>query len=126
MRRQRPQSEDVVVLMTGDRGVLALAKSLLDSAAITYAVTSDCVEDFFGWGRLGAAYNFVTGPAKIFVHRNDEQAAREVIGEISSFTPARPLWLRVIASAALLMSASLLVRSAVGLVRDFVRYLRPH
>lgn len=124
-RRQRPQSEEVVVLMTGDRASLALAKSLLDSAGLRYAVDSDVAQDLFGWGVLGSAYNFVTGPARVMVHRNDEEVAREILSEIPQCaSPSRPLWLKVWVWIVLSLTSFSLVWVAVGMLRDLARHLR--
>jgi len=117
-RRRQTECEDVLVYMTGDRGALILARSLLDSAQIPYAVTSDLADDLFGWGRLGTAYNFVTGPARVFVSRRNADAAREILREIGKpTTPLRPVWLRVLVWLTLLTAAAqLLYFSIQGLV----------
>lgn len=112
-RRQQIQNQDVLVFMTGDRGVLMLARCLLDSAQIQYAIASDLVEDLFGWGRLGSAYNFVTGPARIMVNQDDVGAAQEILGEIEQNVPIRPHWLRVLVWSALLLTVINLIYSAV-------------
>ena len=125
--RQREPSLDVVVMTSGDRAALALARSLLESAQIPYVVTSDCVEDLFGWGRLGAAYNFITGPAKVLVNQNDEQAAREILGEIEQpASPTRPLWLLALVWIAVTFAAVEMGYALIGMISGLLLHVRLH
>ena len=60
-------------------------------------VRGDLVQDLFGWGRLGSAYSFPIGPVQVWCRREDAEFARELLGDIASYTtPARPLWLRLL------------------------------
>src|SRR5262245_15758373 len=77
----------ITILATGDRGQIAFAKSLLDDAGIPYVVKGEGVQDLFGMGRLGASYNFITGPAEIQVHVNYEDEARELLDKIDGAAP---------------------------------------
>jgi hypothetical protein len=77
------QSEElVVVLSTGDKARLALAKSLLDSAEVKYSVQSDTVQDFFVEGRLGTGFNPLTGPAEVRVAIEDSDAAKSILADL--------------------------------------------
>ena len=44
--------ELVTVFETGDPALVALAKSLLDSAGIDFATKGDAIQDLFGLGRF--------------------------------------------------------------------------
>lgn len=74
-----PSIELVPVFRSGDAGLTALAKSLLDSEEIDYLVRADGVQDLFGLGRLAVGYNIVTGPAEFVVRREDAVRARDVL-----------------------------------------------
>jgi len=112
--------------MTGDRAALMLARSLLDSAQIPYAITSDLAGDLFGWGRLGAAYNYVTGPARVLVNRDDADAARDILRDVSEpVSPAKPLWLLALVWIVLLGTAAQIVYAAVSaILTHLVRHPR--
>ena len=78
-RRPRPQSPYVTVLETGDKAAIALARVCLDSADVKHWVRDDLVQDFFGLGTLGTACNYVTGPARVVVNREDAEVAVELL-----------------------------------------------
>jgi putative signal transducing protein len=77
----------VTVFTTGDPGLIAFAKSLLNDADIPYVVKGEGVQDLFGMGRMGTGYNFITGPVRLQVHSNYEREARELLSEIESPPP---------------------------------------
>jgi Putative prokaryotic signal transducing protein len=83
-REPTPDMELMRVLVTGDAGLIALAKSLLDSEQIEYLVRGDGLQDLFGWGRLGAGYNYIVGPAEFWVRPDDLERARELLAELRS------------------------------------------
>lgn len=88
--RERPQDPYVTVLETGDRGAVAIARSLLDSAGMKYWVRDDLIQDFFGIGRIGPCWNHVLGPMRIVVNREDAETATEILPEIGRSRPR--LW----------------------------------
>ena len=70
------------VFRTGDAGLIALAKSLLDSEEIEYLVRSENVQDLFGWGRFGSNFNVVSGPAEFVVREEDAERARTLLKDL--------------------------------------------
>ena len=66
------------VLATGDAGVIALARSLLEAEDIPYFVRGDNLQDLFGMGRL-TAFNYAMGPAEFWVRADDASRARELL-----------------------------------------------
>jgi hypothetical protein len=77
-----PNIQMTPVLSTGDQAVIALAKSLLESEGIEYFVRAEGLQDLFGWGRLGFAYNIVAGPAQFVVRNDDAEHARELLSDL--------------------------------------------
>lgn len=59
-----PDVQLVPVLTTGDAGLIAVAKSLLEGEEIDYLIRGDGLQDLFGLGRM-TGYNFAMGPAEI-------------------------------------------------------------
>lgn len=96
--RRHSQPDDVTVLRIGEQIAVSLAKERLESAGISYAVVGDTSQDLYGWGRIGTGFNFITGPVQFRVHRDDEAAATEIIGDLAAIRPRRlPVAFRVIA-----------------------------
>ena len=83
-----PDIELVPVFETGDAGLTALVKSILEGEEIDYFVRADGVQDLFGVGRLTAGFNYITGPAQFLVRREDEPRARELLNDLAN--PAAP------------------------------------
>lgn len=85
VRPDRPPRHDlqlVTVLASGDPGLMAVAKSLLQSADIPFLVQGEGVQDLFGVGRVGSGFNIVTGPAKLQVGLDDADDARELLSDL--------------------------------------------
>jgi hypothetical protein len=78
-----PTIELVRIVETGDAGLTALVKSILESEGIDYLVRGEGVQDLLGAGRLSAGFNYVTGPALFMVRRADEERARELLSELT-------------------------------------------
>jgi hypothetical protein len=74
----------VSVLHTGDAALIAFARSLLDAEGIEYMVRADGLQDLVGWGRVGAGYNILTGPAEFVVREDDAQRARELLQDLTA------------------------------------------
>lgn len=114
--RDEQSDELVVVLSSGDKARLALAKSLLESADIKYYVVGEASQDLFVDGRLGFGYNPLTGPATIRVAAEDVDAALSVLSDLPE-PRVRSLWwpIRVLA---LILAASALILLVYGLIRS--------
>lgn len=72
------------ILATGDHAVIAIARSLLDAEGIQYVVRAEGLQDLFGWGRVGAGYNIVAGPAEFVVREEDAQRARDLLADLQA------------------------------------------
>jgi putative signal transducing protein len=83
-----PDVELVRVLATGDAGLIALAKSLLESETIDYFVRGDGLQDLFGLGRM-TGYSFAMGPAEFLVRAEDADRARELLEGLTVPDPER-------------------------------------
>ena len=70
------------VLETGDQSLIAVAKSLLDSAGIPSIARNERLQNLFGWGSVGTGFNAVTGPIRLQVLVEDEADARELLTAI--------------------------------------------
>lgn len=79
-----PTIQLTTVFASGDPALIALAKSLLDAEEIDYLVRGEGVQDLFGWGRVGAGYNIVTGPAQFVVRLEDAQRATELLRDLTA------------------------------------------
>ena len=76
-----PDAELVSVLATGDAGLIALTKSLLEGETIDYFVRGDGLQDLFGVGRI-AGFNIVAGPAEFLVRADDAERARILLKDL--------------------------------------------
>ncbi len=75
--------DDVVtVFETGDPGLVALAKSLLDSAGIEFATKGDALQDVVGLGRFPGGSNLVAGPVVFQVGSDDAKRARSLLRDL--------------------------------------------
>jgi len=77
-------SDVVTVFETGNPALIALAKSILDGAEISYMVKGEDLQALFGAGQLGTGFNLVVGPVQIQVRRKDEAVARQLLDEIDT------------------------------------------
>lgn len=71
--------EMTTVLETGDQTLIAVAKSVLDSAGIPCIARNERLQNLFGWGSLGAGFNAAMGPILLQVLKEDEGVARELL-----------------------------------------------
>jgi hypothetical protein len=83
-----PDAELVRVLATGDAGLIAVAKSLLDGDEIDYFVKGDGLQDLFGAGRIGG-FSYAMGPAEFWVREEDADRARELLESLTVDGTAR-------------------------------------
>ena len=81
-----PDAELVPVLATGEAGLIAVAKSLLEAEKIDYFVRGDGLQDLFGYGRI-TSFNFVVGPAEFLVRAEDAERARELLNSLTVEEP---------------------------------------
>lgn len=75
-------AELVCVLATGDAGLIAVAKSLLEGDEIDYFVKGDGLQDLFGLGRI-SGFNYAMGPAEFWVREEDADRARELLASLT-------------------------------------------
>jgi len=72
----------VTVFETGDPVLVALARSLLDSARIEFATKGEAIQDLLGLGRFPAGSNLVTGPVVFQVRPDDALKARSLLRDL--------------------------------------------
>ena len=72
----------VTVFETGDPGLVALAKSLLDSAGIEFARKGDALQDVVGLGRFPGGSNLVAGPVVFQVRPDDSKRATSLLRDL--------------------------------------------
>ncbi len=102
-RRTQP-SDSTLVFAARDRTSLLLARSLLDDAGIPYVVNGDFAQDIVSWGRVGTGWNVAVGPPTVWVRTEDADRAQEALASLRDYKPSRiPLWLRLLAAAALVV-----------------------
>ena len=76
-----PDAKLVRILTTGNAGLIAVAKSLLEGEEIDYFVRGDGLQDLFGLGRM-TGFNFAMGPAEFWVREEDAGRARELLEDL--------------------------------------------
>jgi Putative prokaryotic signal transducing protein len=76
-----PDAELVPVFATGDPGLIAIARSLLDGEKIDYFVRGEGLQDLFGLGRA-TSYSFAMGPAEFWVRDEDAENARALLQDL--------------------------------------------
>lgn len=74
----------VTVFESGNPALVAVAKSILDDAEILYSVQGENVQHLFGFGSIGTGYNLLTGPIRIQVMPEDEEAARVLLDQVTA------------------------------------------
>ena len=72
----------VTVFETGDPALIALARSLLDSARIEFATKGEAIQDLLGLGRFPAGSNLLTGPVVFQVQPYDALEARSLLRDL--------------------------------------------
>ena len=78
-----PDVELVSIFATGDPGVIAVAKSLLEGEEIDYLIRGEGLQDLFGAGRMGG-FSYAMGPAEFWVRADDADRARELLDELNA------------------------------------------
>lgn len=72
----------VTVLATGDPALVALARSLLESAHVPFMTRGEGVQDLVGLGRIGAGFNVALGPVEFCVKAEDADEALELLADL--------------------------------------------
>jgi hypothetical protein len=72
----------VTVLASGDPGLIAVAKSILDSAQIPWLAEGEVIQHLFGIGRLAGGFNPITGPVRLRVLASDAEDARLLLADL--------------------------------------------
>jgi putative signal transducing protein len=81
-KRRHPDIHLVKVYESGDPALIALARSLLESAGIPFLTQGEGIQDFFGWGRAPANFNIVTGPVQFQVDEKDAGEAHTLLADL--------------------------------------------
>jgi hypothetical protein len=84
--RSEADARPVTVLSTGDPGLMALAKSLLQAEGIPFFTRGEAGQDLFGLGRIGG-FNVIVGPAVLLVRSMDAEDARALLEGIEDGVP---------------------------------------
>ena len=77
----------VTVFETGNPAVLAVAKSLLEEADITFFASGEGIQDLFAGGSIGG-FNPLVGPVHLQVPAEDADRARAVLRALGDEPPA--------------------------------------
>ena len=80
-----PDAELVRVLVTGDAGLIAIARSLLEGEQIDFFVRGEGLQDLFGLGRV-TSYSFAMGAAEFWVRAEDADNARALLQDLAAPT----------------------------------------
>lgn len=75
-------SDLVTVFETGDPALVALAKSLLNSAGIDFAAKGEALQDILGLGRFPSGTNVLTGPVAFQVNAEDAEKAKSLLSDL--------------------------------------------
>jgi hypothetical protein len=67
--------ELVRVFVAEDGGLIGVAKSLLESECTESLERGERLQDLFGWGRALTGYNYIVGPAEVWVCADDAEHA---------------------------------------------------
>jgi hypothetical protein len=77
-----PNIRLTTVFRTGDAGLIAVVKSLLEAEGIEYVIRSENLQDLFGFGRAVTNFSPVAGPAEFVVREEDADRARALLKEL--------------------------------------------
>lgn len=73
----------VTVLTTGNHGLIALAKSILDDAEIGYYAKNESTQDLIGLGVFGTGFNIAIGPIELQVFEENVEEAKKLLKDVS-------------------------------------------
>jgi len=78
-----PESDQpVTVFETADPGLVAVAKSLLDSAGIQYFAKGEALQNLFGWGQFGTGFSPIVGVIQLQVAADDADDAKALLDDL--------------------------------------------
>ncbi|RPI04408.1 MAG: hypothetical protein EHM64_10020 [Ignavibacteriae bacterium] len=72
----------VTVYESGNPALIAVAKSILDSAKIEYSVKGEYLQNLSGFGTMFSGYNIVYGPAQIQVIKKNKIIAAKLLKDV--------------------------------------------
>jgi hypothetical protein len=84
MTKDYQSTDPITVLESGDPALLAVAKSLLESADIECFAKGEGVQDLFAGGRLGTGFNPFAGPVQLQVAAEDAEEAKALLRHLRS------------------------------------------
>jgi hypothetical protein len=87
VNRGDPDVELVTVLKTGDPGLVAVAKSILDASGFDYFVRGETLRNVMGWGGVNAGM----GEAEFQVRASDAPDAMRLLAELEQSQTATRL-----------------------------------
>lgn len=79
-------AEPAVAFTSYDAGLVAIAKSILQSSGIEYGVIGEEVQDLFGYGRFPTGGNVLMGPIKLIVAADDAADATALLSVLEEET----------------------------------------
>jgi len=79
---KRKDEKLITVLSTGNHGMIALAKSILDDAKIQYYAKNEELEDLIGGGVIGMGYNAAIGPIELQVLEEYAEEAKKLLKDL--------------------------------------------
>jgi hypothetical protein len=77
-----PNLKLLTVFETSDAALIAMARSILESAQIPFIVANEAMQDYIGWGRFPGPMNIATGPVQIQVAEGDAEEAERLLSEL--------------------------------------------
>ena len=83
-----PDAQLVSAFATGDPGLIAVVKSLLDAAGIDYFVRGEGLQGLAGLGQI-TGYSYVFGPAEFWVRAEDTDRVRELLKDLTESGPGQ-------------------------------------
>jgi hypothetical protein len=84
MTKNDQSAGPITVLESGDPGLLAVAKSLLESAGIQFFAKGEGVQDLFAGGSFGTGFNPFTGPIQLQVAADEAEEAKALLRDLST------------------------------------------
>jgi hypothetical protein len=73
----------ITVFSTGNHGLIALAKSVLDDVGIRYYAKNESTEDLIGLGVFGTGFNIAIGPIELQVFEENVEEAKKLLKDIT-------------------------------------------
>jgi hypothetical protein len=84
---EEPDVKLVKVYETGNPALIPLLQSLFDGAGVEFMLKGDAIQDLFGWGRIGARANFITGPVEFHVREDKAAEAQALVDSVEQSLP---------------------------------------